>query len=103
MYKSLFWYLRVNLGWFTLLYILFCSIAVNLRQLVYRYGMKQANDEQSWDFMFQKYLETPLAQEKEKLLQGLAAANNIPILDKLVLNIYTFFYFLNEICFHVLY
>lgn len=64
------------------------SIAVNLRQLVYRYGMKQANDEQSWDFMFQKYLETPLAQEKEKLLQGLAAANNIPILDKYLKYIY---------------
>ncbi|XP_040185208.1 glutamyl aminopeptidase [Rana temporaria] len=64
------------------------SIAVNLRQLVYRYGMKQANDEKSWDFMFQKYLETPLAQEKEKLLQGLAAANSIPILDKYLKYIY---------------
>ncbi|KAM5193552.1 glutamyl aminopeptidase [Mantella aurantiaca] len=58
------------------------SIPVNLRQLVYRYGMKQANDETSWNFMFNKYLETSLAQEREKLLQGLASPNSIPLLDK---------------------
>ncbi|XP_063774977.1 glutamyl aminopeptidase [Pseudophryne corroboree] len=64
------------------------SIPVNLRQLVYRYGMRQANDEESWQFMFQQYLNTPLAQEKEKLLQGLAAANSIPLLDRYLKSIY---------------
>ncbi|XP_075056741.1 glutamyl aminopeptidase [Mixophyes fleayi] len=64
------------------------SIPVNLRQLVYRYGMKQSNDEASWDFMFQKYMETSLAQEKEKLLQGLASANSIPLLDRYLKYIY---------------
>ncbi|XP_018425491.1 PREDICTED: glutamyl aminopeptidase [Nanorana parkeri] len=64
------------------------SLAVNLRQLVYRYGMKQADDEASWNFMFQKYQETTLAQEKEKLLQGLASANSIPLLDTYLKYIY---------------
>ncbi|XP_056420529.1 glutamyl aminopeptidase [Hyla sarda] len=63
-------------------------IPVNLRQLVYRYGMKQSNDQKAWDFMFQKYLETPLAQEKEKLLQGLASANSIKLLDRFLKTIY---------------
>ncbi|XP_053559514.1 glutamyl aminopeptidase [Bombina bombina] len=64
------------------------SIPVNLRQLVYRYGMKQSGEEKAWDFMFQKYLETPLAQEKEKLLQGMAAVENIPIIDKYLKYLY---------------
>ncbi|XP_044124455.1 glutamyl aminopeptidase [Bufo gargarizans] len=63
-------------------------IPVNLRQLVYRYGMKQSGDEQSWNFMFQKYLETPLAQEKEKLLQGLASVESIPLLNRYLKQIY---------------
>ncbi|KAG8454068.1 hypothetical protein GDO86_000635 [Hymenochirus boettgeri] len=58
------------------------SIPVNLRQLVYRYGMKYSGNESSWDAMFQKYLNTNLAQEKEKLLQGLASVNNIQLLDR---------------------
>ncbi|XP_069834611.1 glutamyl aminopeptidase [Dendropsophus ebraccatus] len=64
------------------------GIPVNLRQLVYRYGMKQSNTEESWNFMFQKYLETPLAQEKEKLLQGLASADRIELLDRFLKTIY---------------
>ncbi|KAM4807723.1 glutamyl aminopeptidase [Rhinophrynus dorsalis] len=64
------------------------SIPVNLRQLVYRYGMKQMGDEEAWNIMFQKYLDTPLAQEKEKLLQGLAAVNNITLLDRYLKYIY---------------
>ncbi|XP_075705846.1 glutamyl aminopeptidase [Rhinoderma darwinii] len=64
------------------------GIPVNLRQLVYRYGMKQSGDEESWNFMFKKYLETPLAQEKEKLLQGLASANSITLLDRYLKSIY---------------
>ncbi|KAM4706689.1 glutamyl aminopeptidase [Discoglossus pictus] len=57
------------------------SIPVNLRQLVYRYGMKQSGSKAAWDFMFQKYLDTTLAQEKEKLLQGLASVESISLLD----------------------
>ncbi|CAN2388886.1 angiotensin maturation [Pristimantis euphronides] len=64
------------------------GIPVNLRQLVYRYGMKQAGDERSWMFMFEEYSKTPLAQEKEKLLQGLASVNNITLLDRYLKYIY---------------
>ncbi|XP_072261800.1 glutamyl aminopeptidase [Pyxicephalus adspersus] len=64
------------------------SISVNLRQLVYRYGMKQAGDKESWNFLFQKYQNTSLAQEKEKLLQGMASANSIPLLNEYLNYIY---------------
>ncbi|MBN3319887.1 AMPE aminopeptidase, partial [Atractosteus spatula] len=58
------------------------SIPVNLRLLVYRYGMKNSGNETSWNYMFQKYIETPLAQEKDKLLYGLASVENISLLEK---------------------
>ncbi|XP_077135083.1 glutamyl aminopeptidase [Ranitomeya variabilis] len=64
------------------------GIPVNLRQLVYRYGMLQSGEEEYWNFMFQEYLKTSLAQEKEKLLQGLASVNSIPLLDRLLRSIY---------------
>ncbi|XP_066576726.1 glutamyl aminopeptidase [Amia ocellicauda] len=57
-------------------------IAVNLRLLVYRYGMQNSGNETSWNYMFQKYIETPLAQEKDKLLYGLASVQNITLLDR---------------------
>lgn len=58
------------------------SIPVNLRLLVYRYGMQNSGNELSWNFMFKKYQETSLAQEKEKLLYGLASVKNITLLDR---------------------
>ncbi|KAM3940520.1 glutamyl aminopeptidase [Leptodactylus fuscus] len=78
-------------------------IPVNLRQLVYRYGMMQSNDEDSWNFMFQEYLKTPLAQEKEKLLQGLAAANSIPLLDRYLKQIYNTDYIKSQDALNVIY
>ncbi|XP_066429926.1 glutamyl aminopeptidase [Eleutherodactylus coqui] len=64
------------------------KIPVNLRSLVYRYGMKQSSNETSWNFMFQTYLNTSLAQEKEKLLQGLASVDSISLLDRYLKYIY---------------
>ncbi|OCT99863.1 glutamyl aminopeptidase [Xenopus laevis] len=64
------------------------SIPVNLRQLVYRYGMQQSGTVESWNYMFEKYLATSLAQEKEKLLQGLASANSIELIDRYLKLIY---------------
>uniref|UniRef100_A0A8C5LXC1 Aminopeptidase n=1 Tax=Leptobrachium leishanense TaxID=445787 RepID=A0A8C5LXC1_9ANUR len=64
------------------------SIPVNLRQLVYRYGMIQAGSVSSWDYMFKQYQETTLAQEKEKLLQGLASTNDIELIDRFLSYIY---------------
>ncbi|XP_073496949.1 glutamyl aminopeptidase [Phyllobates terribilis] len=63
------------------------GVPVNLRQLVYRYGMKESGEEEYWNFMFQEYLRTTLAQEKEKLLQGLASVNSITLLDRLLKSI----------------
>lgn len=62
----------------------FCysSIDVNLRLLVYRYGMQNSGNESSWNYMFKTYQETSLAQEKEKLLYGLASVTNITLLDR---------------------
>jgi len=55
-------------------------VAVNLRLLVYRYGMRNSKSEQSWEIMFQKYLSASLAQEKDKLLYGLASVENVTLL-----------------------
>lgn len=58
------------------------SVPVNLRLLVYRYGMKNSGKEQSWEIMFQRYLSTTLAQEKDKLLYGLASIENVSLLNR---------------------
>ncbi|KAK1893768.1 Glutamyl aminopeptidase [Dissostichus eleginoides] len=60
------------------------SVAVNLRLLVYRYGMKKSGDAAKWNTMFNKYTETTLAQEKDKLLYGLASVENVELLYKLL-------------------
>lgn len=44
--------------------------------------MQNSGDEISWNYMFEKYQETSLAQEKEKLLYGLASVRNITLLDR---------------------
>lgn len=65
------------------LYLLTCSsVAVNLRLLVYRYGMKNSGNETKWNIMFQRYKNTSLAQEKDKLLYGLASVENVALLYK---------------------
>ncbi|XP_054846689.1 glutamyl aminopeptidase [Eublepharis macularius] len=58
------------------------SLDVNLRLLVYRYGMQHSSNEEAWDYMFQKYQNTTLAQEKEKLLYGLASVKNVALLNR---------------------
>ncbi|NXW32120.1 AMPE aminopeptidase, partial [Phaetusa simplex] len=67
---------------------LYFSISANLRLLVYRYGMQNSGNETSWNYMFEKYQETSLAQEKEKLLYGLASVKNITLLDRYLKYIY---------------
>ncbi|NXJ09609.1 AMPE aminopeptidase, partial [Odontophorus gujanensis] len=64
------------------------TVAVNLRLLVYRYGMQNSGNESSWNYMFQTYQETSLAQEKEKLLYGLASVTNIALLDRYLKYVY---------------
>ncbi|XP_037652371.1 glutamyl aminopeptidase [Sebastes umbrosus] len=60
------------------------SVAVNLRLLVYRYGMKNSGTEAKWDIMFQRYKNSSLAQEKDKLLYGLASVENVGLLYRLL-------------------
>ncbi|NXN98278.1 AMPE aminopeptidase, partial [Rhinopomastus cyanomelas] len=67
---------------------LYFSIPANLRLIVYRYGMQHSGNESSWNYMFKKYQETSLAQEKEKLLYGLASVRDITLLDRYLSYIY---------------
>ncbi|XP_041669258.1 glutamyl aminopeptidase [Cheilinus undulatus] len=60
------------------------NVAVNLRLLVYRYGMKRSGTEEKWKTMFQKYKDTTLAQEKDKLLYGLASVEDVDLLYQLL-------------------
>ncbi|XP_071327168.1 glutamyl aminopeptidase [Trachinotus anak] len=60
------------------------SVAVNLRLLVYRYGMKKSGTEAKWNTMFQRYKSSSLAQEKDKLLYGLASVEDVHLLYKLL-------------------
>ncbi|XP_028994823.1 glutamyl aminopeptidase [Betta splendens] len=60
------------------------SVPVNLRLLVYRYGIKKSGSEANWNTVFQRYKATTLAQEKDKLLYGLASVENVDLLYKLL-------------------
>ncbi|KAI4892086.1 hypothetical protein NFI96_022387 [Prochilodus magdalenae] len=60
------------------------SVPVNLRLLVYRYGMQKEGTRENWEIMFQRYLSTTLAQEKDKLLYGLASTEDITLLSRLL-------------------
>ncbi|XP_074084809.1 glutamyl aminopeptidase isoform X2 [Macrotis lagotis] len=58
------------------------SQPVNLRLLVYRYGMQNSGDEAAWNYTLSQYQKTTLAQEKEKLLYGLASVKNVTLLSR---------------------
>nr|XP_023420111.1 glutamyl aminopeptidase [Cavia porcellus] len=58
------------------------SIPVNLRLLAYRYGMQNSGNETSWDYTLKKYQSTSLAQEKDKLLYGLASVQSVSLLAR---------------------
>ncbi|XP_019744369.1 glutamyl aminopeptidase [Hippocampus comes] len=60
------------------------NVAVNLRLLVYRYGMKNSGTEAKWNIMFERYKNTFLAQEKDKILYGLASVQDIKLLWRLL-------------------
>ncbi|KAJ8271605.1 hypothetical protein COCON_G00104640 [Conger conger] len=60
-------------------------VGVNLRLLVYRYGMQnQSSSVDQWKVMFQRYLDTTLAQEKDKILYGLASVEDVNLLSQLL-------------------
>ena len=55
-------------------------VAPNLRSLVYKYGMKTEGNQEIWDWMLAKYKSEANAQEKVKLMLGLASINDPDIL-----------------------
>ncbi|KAI5942820.1 Glutamyl aminopeptidase [Manis javanica] len=57
-------------------------LPVNLRLLVYRHGMQNSGDETPWNYVLDQYQKTSLAQEKEKLLYGLASVKNVTLFVK---------------------
>ncbi|KAM9707550.1 LOW QUALITY PROTEIN: glutamyl aminopeptidase [Menidia menidia] len=60
------------------------NVAVNLRLLVYRYGMRAAGTPEKWEVVFQRYKDSTLAQEKDKLLYGLASVDDVDLLYRLL-------------------
>ncbi|XP_061890860.1 glutamyl aminopeptidase [Entelurus aequoreus] len=61
------------------------DVAVNLRLLVYRYGMKNSEDaEPKWNILLERYKSSTLAQEKDKLLYGLTSVQNVQLLWRLL-------------------
>merc|ERR1712130_936080 len=57
-------------------------IPPNLRSTVYKYGMAEVGTAESWEIMFQRYLEETNAEEKARLLAGLARIENENVLRK---------------------
>ena len=59
-------------------------IAPNLRSLVYKYGMLSVGGASTWDLMLERYLKETNAQEKRKLLYGLAQIREPWVLHRFV-------------------
>ncbi|XP_053392868.1 glutamyl aminopeptidase-like [Mercenaria mercenaria] len=57
-------------------------ISPNIRTYVYKYGMSSGGTESDWDFMWDKYLQETVPQEKIKLLYGLANTKHIWLLNR---------------------
>jgi len=60
-------------------------ISPNLRSLVYKYGMAARGSPETWEIMFKRYLDESNAQEKRKLLYGLAQIKEQWILHRFIL------------------
>jgi glutamyl aminopeptidase len=61
------------------------QISPDLRTVVYSYGIKLAGgDQQTWDWLFDRYRNESNAQEKAKLLRGLASIDSPWLLSRLI-------------------
>lgn len=58
------------------------SISPNVRTYVYKYGMRSGGTEFDWDFMWNKYRNETVPQEKIKLLYGLANTKQVWLLNR---------------------
>ena len=59
-------------------------ITPNIRALVYKYGMAEINDPTIWETMFIRYLREKNAQEKAKLLYGLAHIREPSVIQRFI-------------------
>lgn len=59
-------------------------IPPNLRSIAYKFGMQSKGDEHSWNIMLDRYMKEENAQEKRKLLKGLAWIDQPWILKQLL-------------------
>ncbi|XP_060595216.1 glutamyl aminopeptidase-like [Ruditapes philippinarum] len=57
-------------------------ISPNIRTYVYKYGMSSEGTESDWNFMWNKYLQETVPQEKIKLLYGLANTKHVWLLNR---------------------
>ena len=55
---------------------------VEIRSLVYKYGMQNSNNPDSWEIMFSRYVNEINSQEKSKLLYGLSQVKEPWILER---------------------
>ena len=59
-------------------------IPPNFRSIVYNYGMKTVGNQETWDWMFDKYMAEQNAQEKLKLMRGLTCSTDAWILYQFI-------------------
>ncbi|XP_043192458.1 glutamyl aminopeptidase-like isoform X2 [Amphibalanus amphitrite] len=59
-------------------------ISPNLRSLVYKYGMEQINSADAWDITWSRYINENNSQQKNKLVNGLAAVRQPWLLSRLL-------------------
>lgn len=62
-------------------FLLFRDINVDLRSMVYSYGIANTGEEE-WEWMFNKFLQTTDASEKSTIMDSLGASNQPWILNK---------------------
>lgn len=71
----------LNRYFFTNVSVLLIRIPANLRSLIYYYGIANGGQEE-WDFAFDQLLQTSVASERKKLVQGLAGSPEPWILSR---------------------
>ena len=62
-------------------YVVFCSIASNLRSLVYSMGVREGGVKE-WNQVYDKYKSTNIASEKAILLTSLTCTRNPQMIEK---------------------
>ena len=61
-----------------------CSISVNIRSHVYRFGMEEIGDQEAWDILWENYMNSDVASEKTKLRYALARTRQVWLLSRYI-------------------